>query len=94
MIFGPKDRGTYVTEFRTADGEALAISIPRSEGARDPVLPGADAVQVIRAGGAERIADPRADVGRGAGMNGAYRVEVRRRCPPRTAVAHERESPA
>jgi hypothetical protein len=31
MIFGPKDDGTYVVEFRTADGEVLAISIPRSE---------------------------------------------------------------
>ena len=31
MIFGPKDDGTYIVEFRTADGEALAISIPRSE---------------------------------------------------------------
>ena len=31
MIFGPKDDGTYVVEFRTAEGEALAISIPRSE---------------------------------------------------------------
>jgi hypothetical protein len=31
MIFGPKDEGTYVVEFRTARGEALAISIPRSE---------------------------------------------------------------
>ena len=31
MIFGPKDDGTYVVEFRTATGEALAISIPRSE---------------------------------------------------------------
>jgi hypothetical protein len=50
MIFGPKDHGTYVTEFRT-------VSIPPSEGARDPVLPGADAVRVIRAGGAERIAE-------------------------------------
>ena len=26
-----KEDGTYVVEFRTADGEALAISIPRSE---------------------------------------------------------------
>jgi hypothetical protein len=33
MIFGPKDDGTYVVEFRTAEGEALAISIPRSEAA-------------------------------------------------------------
>jgi hypothetical protein len=27
MIFGPKKDGTYVIEFRTADGEALAISV-------------------------------------------------------------------
>src|SRR5262245_54293337 len=31
MIYGPKNDGTYVVEFRTAAGEALAISIPRSE---------------------------------------------------------------
>jgi len=31
MIFGPKDDGTYIVEFRTAAGEALAISIPRIE---------------------------------------------------------------
>jgi len=31
MIFGPKDDGTYVVEFRTADGEVLSISIPRNE---------------------------------------------------------------
>jgi hypothetical protein len=31
MIFGPKPDGTYVIEFRTAAGEALAISIPRGE---------------------------------------------------------------
>jgi hypothetical protein len=33
MIFGPKSDGTYVVEFRTAAGEALAISIPRAEAA-------------------------------------------------------------
>jgi hypothetical protein len=33
MIFGPKSDGTYVVEFRTAAGEALAISIPRTEAA-------------------------------------------------------------
>jgi hypothetical protein len=33
MIYGPKDDGTYVVEFRTAEGELLAISIPRSEAA-------------------------------------------------------------
>jgi hypothetical protein len=26
MIFGPKNDGTYIIEFRTAAGEALAIS--------------------------------------------------------------------
>jgi hypothetical protein len=31
MIYGPKDDGTYVVEFRTAEGEALAISILRTE---------------------------------------------------------------
>jgi hypothetical protein len=33
MIFGPKNDGTYVVEFKTAAGEALAISIPRTEAA-------------------------------------------------------------
>jgi hypothetical protein len=33
MIHGPKDDGTYVVEFRTADGDVLAISIPRTEAA-------------------------------------------------------------
>jgi hypothetical protein len=31
MIYGPKTDGTYVIEFRTTAGEALAISIPRTE---------------------------------------------------------------
>jgi hypothetical protein len=31
MIFGPKNDGTYVVEFRTADGEVLSIFIPRNE---------------------------------------------------------------
>ena len=31
MIFGPKEDGTYVLELRTADGDVLAISIPKSE---------------------------------------------------------------
>jgi hypothetical protein len=31
MIYGPKKDGTYVVEFKTADGEALAISVPRGE---------------------------------------------------------------
>jgi hypothetical protein len=31
MIYGPKNDGTYIVEFRTAAGESLAISIPGSE---------------------------------------------------------------
>jgi hypothetical protein len=31
MIYGPKDDGTYIVEFRTAEGDVLAISIPRAE---------------------------------------------------------------
>jgi hypothetical protein len=30
-IYGPKPDGTYVVEFKMADGEALAISVPASE---------------------------------------------------------------
>ena len=33
MIYGPKDDGTYIVEFTTAAGEALAISIPTTEAA-------------------------------------------------------------
>jgi hypothetical protein len=31
MIFVPKTDGTYVVEFRTAEGPVLTISIPRTE---------------------------------------------------------------
>jgi hypothetical protein len=31
VIYGPKTDGTYIVEFRTADGEALAISVPAGE---------------------------------------------------------------
>jgi len=33
MIYGPRNDGTFVVEFKTADGEALAISVPRNESA-------------------------------------------------------------
>ena len=33
MIFGPKEDGTYVVEFKTAAGQAMAISIPRTAAA-------------------------------------------------------------
>jgi hypothetical protein len=38
MIYGPKNDGTYVVEFRTAAGEALAISYPRRRSRGDPVF--------------------------------------------------------
>ena len=28
MIYGPESNGTYIVEFKTADGEALAINVP------------------------------------------------------------------
>src|SRR5262249_54810034 len=31
MIYGPKSEGTYIIEFRMADGESLAISVPAGE---------------------------------------------------------------
>jgi len=33
MIYGPKNDGSYVVEFRTAGGESLALSVPASEAA-------------------------------------------------------------
>jgi hypothetical protein len=30
MIYGPKDDGTFVVEFMSAEGDVLAISIPRT----------------------------------------------------------------
>jgi hypothetical protein len=31
MIYGPKNDGTYIVEFKTAEGEALTISVPAGE---------------------------------------------------------------
>jgi hypothetical protein len=31
MIYGPKTDGMYTVEFKRADGEALAILVPRGE---------------------------------------------------------------
>jgi hypothetical protein len=31
MIYGPKPDGTHIVEFRIANGEALAISVPAGE---------------------------------------------------------------
>jgi hypothetical protein len=60
MIFAPKPDGTcYVVEFRTADGEALAISIPRGEAAGDQALPEAHAA-LLRPANATRMLCARA----------------------------------
>jgi hypothetical protein len=50
MIYGPKNDGTYIVEFRTADGEALAISVPAKRDARIEAFPEADALRDVRAG--------------------------------------------
>ena len=47
MIYGPKNDGTYVVEFRAAAGEALAISIPRTEASSGPTLPRTHALRAI-----------------------------------------------
>jgi hypothetical protein len=46
MIYGPKDDGTYVVEFRTAAGDALAGPIPRGRGGY-PELSGAHALRAV-----------------------------------------------
>jgi hypothetical protein len=50
MIYGPKNDGAYIVEFRTADGEALAISVPAKRDARIEAFPEADALRDVRAG--------------------------------------------
>jgi hypothetical protein len=50
MIYGPKNDGTYIVEFRTAAGEALAISIPRTEAGVIRALSRAHALWAVRAG--------------------------------------------
>jgi hypothetical protein len=48
MIFGPKEDGTYVVEFRTSDGDVLVISIPRNEAG--VIRHFQDAIWAVRAG--------------------------------------------
>jgi hypothetical protein len=55
MIYGPKDDATYVIEFRTAGGEALAISIPNA-GDRVPCGRGLVARLIDRARGCSTAA--------------------------------------
>jgi hypothetical protein len=33
MIHGPRDDGTYIIEFRTAEGASLTITVPRADAA-------------------------------------------------------------
>jgi hypothetical protein len=49
MIYGPKEDGSYVVEFRTADGEVLLVD-PQRRNRGDPALPGAHAARSVRAG--------------------------------------------
>jgi hypothetical protein len=42
MIYGPKTYSTYVVEFRMADGEVLAISVPVGEDPRAQAFRGAE----------------------------------------------------
>ena len=50
MIYGPKSDGTYIIEFRMADGETLAISVPAGETRVLKHFPGAHALWAVRAG--------------------------------------------
>jgi hypothetical protein len=49
MIFDPKADGTYVIEFRTAKGEALAIFGAARRDRRLAALPSAHALRALRA---------------------------------------------
>jgi hypothetical protein len=50
MIFDPRADGTYVIEFRTAAGEALAILNPQDRDDSGPALPGTYALWAVCAG--------------------------------------------
>ena len=49
MIYGPKNDAPYVVEFKTAEGEALAISIPEDRNGTDSAFPEANALRAVRA---------------------------------------------
>ena len=50
MIYGPKSDGTYIIEFRMANGESLAISVPTGETRVLKHFPGAHALRAGHAG--------------------------------------------
>src|SRR5215471_6121747 len=78
-IHGPKTDGTYIVEFKTADGLGLAFSVPK--GGRDchpGVLPRQDA---LRARGAGCPTDPFAGLFLArAPRSEQYRVTLRASC--------------
>jgi hypothetical protein len=65
MIYGPKRDGTYVVEFKAADGEALAISVPagearvlkRAAGSRDGCIRQELAARERKLGRLKRVSD-------------------------------------
>ena len=48
LIYGPKTDGTYIIEFRMADGESLAISVPASETRNPPSSKAPDRLDFYR----------------------------------------------
>jgi len=50
MIYGPKNDGTYIVEFKTAEGEALRDFDPCKRDKGSSLLPRANAVRTVRAG--------------------------------------------
>jgi hypothetical protein len=48
MTYGPKNDGTYVVEFKTADGDACDFGATERGGGAQ-ALPGADALWAVRA---------------------------------------------
>jgi hypothetical protein len=47
MIYGPKNDGTYIIEFKTAAGETLAISVPAGRPACSSISRSASACRLI-----------------------------------------------
>ena len=47
MIYGPKNDGTYVVEFKDGRGRGPGDLDPKEGGSGDPAFPRADALQVV-----------------------------------------------
>jgi len=68
MIYGPKDDGTYVVEFKTAAGDALAISVPRTDAAVIQHFSKTDAIRAVRARDGPLVKMSPAEAGLGSRM--------------------------